>query len=56
MLMRILLGGLFLLLLTSCGPQTYNYSRVNDSLPQLVVQLMQTLRQSLICCRCAWEL
>jgi len=38
MLMRIFFGGLFLLLLSSCGPQTYNYSRVNDSPPQLVVQ------------------
>lgn len=44
MLMRLLFGGFFLLLLTSCGPQTYNYSRVNDSLPQLVVQADATIK------------
>ncbi len=38
MTIRILTGFALMLLLSSCGPQTYNYSTVNTQVPQLLVQ------------------
>lgn len=44
MLKKLLFSGFVLLLLSSCGPQTYNYSSVNNTLPQLVVQADATIK------------
>ncbi|MCW8859400.1 MAG: SIMPL domain-containing protein [Deltaproteobacteria bacterium] len=41
---RFLLTILGLFLLSSCGPQTYNYSNVDTAVPQLVVQAEATVK------------
>ncbi len=44
MFIRCILSGFFLLFLASCGPQTYNYSNVNNPLPQLIVNADATVK------------
>lgn len=44
MLMKCLTGIFLLLLGAACGPQTYNYSSVNQNLPQLTVQADATIK------------
>ena len=47
MKIRVLIGFMLIFLLSSCGPQTYNYSTinpVNTALPQLAVQADATVK------------
>jgi uncharacterized protein YggE len=44
MRIRILIGFMLMFLLSSCGPQTYNYSTINTKLPQLAVQADATVK------------